>query len=113
MVEAFIEEGFLSFDDLTFMEPAQMAELAGVTEDQGEDMSAYAEEAAERVEEETKAAKEAEAQERAMVAAAPPRPADTPRAALERLLGPDLEPRQEEKLSAAQLLGDAPPEPEP
>ena len=28
MVEAFIEEGFLSYDDLTFLEPAQLASLA-------------------------------------------------------------------------------------
>lgn len=59
LVEAFIEEGFLSFDDLTFLEPAQLGELAGVTEDQAEEMIAYAEEAAERVEAETKAAKAA------------------------------------------------------
>src|SRR5215831_3612695 len=70
MVEAFIEEGFLSYDDLTFLEPAQLAELAGVTEDQAEEMIAYAEEAAERVEEETKAAKAAEAEARAAAAAA-------------------------------------------
>src|SRR5208282_3280219 len=34
LVEAFIEEGFLSYDDLTFLEPAQLAELANVTEEQ-------------------------------------------------------------------------------
>ena len=41
LVEAFIEEGFLSYDDLTFLEPAQLAELAGVTEEQAEEMIAY------------------------------------------------------------------------
>src|SRR5438132_3244649 len=51
MAEAFIEEGFLSYDDLTFMEPAQLAELAGITEDQAEEVIAFAEEAAVRVEE--------------------------------------------------------------
>src|SRR5437588_5453414 len=50
--EAFIEEGFLSYDDLTFMEPAQLGELAGITEEQAEDLIAFAEEAAERVGEE-------------------------------------------------------------
>src|SRR5213075_1245784 len=49
MVEAFIEEGFLSYDDLTFLEPAQLAELSGVTEDTAEEIIAFAEEAAERV----------------------------------------------------------------
>jgi N utilization substance protein A len=63
LVERFIEEGFLSFDDLTFMEPADMAELGGITEDQAADIIAYAEEAAERVEEETRIAKETQAEE--------------------------------------------------
>jgi N utilization substance protein A len=65
LVETFIEEGFLSYDDLTFLEPAQLAELAGVTEEQADDMILFAEEAAERVEIETRAAKAAEAEERA------------------------------------------------
>src|SRR5947209_547942 len=43
LVEVFIEEGFLSFDDLTFLEPAQLAELAGCTEEQAEEIIAYAE----------------------------------------------------------------------
>jgi len=63
LVEVFIEEGFLSYDDLTFLEPAQLAELAGCTEDQAEEMIAFAEDAAARVEEETKAAKAAEPDE--------------------------------------------------
>src|SRR5437867_7143668 len=62
LVEGFIEEGFLSYDDLTFLEPAQLAELAGVTEDQAEEFIAFAEDAAERVEVESKTAKLAEAE---------------------------------------------------
>lgn len=54
IIEAFIEEGFLSYDDLTFVEPAQMAELIGITEEHAEEIIAYAEEAALRVEEEAK-----------------------------------------------------------
>ena len=61
LVEAFIEEGFLSYDDLTFLEPAQLAELAGVTEEQADEMILFAEESAERVEEENRLAKAAEA----------------------------------------------------
>ena len=57
MVEAFIEEGFLSYADLTFMEPSQLAEVAGVTEDVAEEWIAYAEEAAEIVEEQEPRAK--------------------------------------------------------
>src|SRR6202040_4301573 len=44
-------------DDLTFMEPADLGELAGITEDQAEEVIAFAEEAAERVSEEAEAAK--------------------------------------------------------
>src|SRR5262249_1885913 len=56
MVEAFIEEGFLSYDDLTFLEPAQLGELAGISEEEADDIIAFAEEAAEQVEEQQKAA---------------------------------------------------------
>ncbi|MCI0643038.1 MAG: transcription termination factor NusA [Gemmataceae bacterium] len=58
-VETFIEEGFLSYDDLTFLEIAEMAELAGVTEEQAQEIVDYAEDASMRVEEEQRAAKEA------------------------------------------------------
>ena len=54
MVERFIEEGFLSYDDLTFLEPVELAELAGVTEDQAQEIIDFAEDSAERVEEETR-----------------------------------------------------------
>src|ERR1700722_14772614 len=57
LVEAFIEEGFLSYDDLTFLEPAELAELAGGTEEQAAEMIDFAEEAAETVEAEPKVAK--------------------------------------------------------
>jgi N utilization substance protein A len=77
-VEALITEGFLSYDDLTFMEPAQFGELAGVTEDQAEEMIAFAEEAAEQVEEETKAAATEQA-------AARPEVRETAASAMDRL----------------------------
>lgn len=109
MVEAFIEEGFLSYDDLTFMEPAQLAELAGTTEDHADEMIAFAEEAAARVEVETRAAQAAAA---AQAAESPQRqvspaealfPADgeakTPEAkpTLESLFGPDSGSAKEEE----------------
>jgi N utilization substance protein A len=136
-VEAFIEEGFLSFDDLTFLEPAQLAELGGITEEQAEEIIAYSEEAAERVEEETRLAKEAEAEARAaaptaVVAPAAPRPGAAPRVSdlfppeegaatateeakptLESLFGPDTPNKpEEESLSAAQVFGETPTAPE-
>src|SRR5262249_13899337 len=123
LVEAFIEEGFLSYDDLTFLEPAQLAELAGVTEDQAEDMIAFAEEAAERVEAETKAAREAEAAAAAAqaaeagtaVAAPAAAPAPSGKPTLESLFGPDVAAEPEPTLTAAQVFGDtaAPPDNKP
>ncbi len=69
LVERFIEEGFLSYDDLTFMEPADMTELFGLTEEQAETLIAVAEQAAEAVEQakqEAAAAKEAAEAEAAL-----------------------------------------------
>ncbi len=101
MVEAFIEEGFLSYDDLTFVETYELAELAGVTEEVAEEMIEYAEEASERVEEETRAQKEAEAAARA---AAPP-PTAKPTAA-ERMaeLFPDQPAESEEPKPTVESL---------
>jgi N utilization substance protein A len=50
MVEAFIEEGFMSYDDLSFCDPVEMVEFAGVTPDQAEEIVDFAEQAAERLE---------------------------------------------------------------
>jgi N utilization substance protein A len=130
MVEAFIEEGFLSFDDLEIMDPAQLAELAGITEEQADDIIVFAEDAAERVEEETKAARaaadaaEAEAAASGEVVARPAARSGAPTAAdlfpedgsakteearptVESLFGPDTtETPTEQPLSAAQVFGD-------
>ena len=59
LVERFIEEGFLSYDDLTFLEPAEMTELFGLTEEQAETLIEVAEQAAEAVEQAKQAAREA------------------------------------------------------
>ena len=129
-VEGFIEEGFLSYDDLTFLEPAQLAELAGTTEDEAEEIIAFAEEAAERVEEETRLAKQAEEEARARgeLPPAPVRPtaaqrageilpgggeeparAEPARPTFESIFGPEPPAKPEETLSAAQVFGEAPP----
>jgi len=117
LVEAFIEEGFLSYDDLTFLEPAQLAELAGVTEDQAEEMITFSEEAAERVEEESRLAREAAAQAAPEGEGAVPtdgtaegaRPEAEPvetKPTLESLFGPDPETSGEKPISAEQVFGD-------
>jgi N utilization substance protein A len=125
LVEAFIEEGFLSYDDLTFLEPSQLAELAGVPEAQAEEMIAFAEDAALRVEEDNRAARAAEAQARAnapLEAAAstagpkatdlfpgqPTAPAPPAKPTVESLFGPDAT-AKETPLDAAKVFGDLPP----
>lgn len=124
MVEAFIEEGFLSYTDLTFLEPAQLAELSGLTEDEAEDVISFAEEKAEEVEPE--ALKASEESRMAAAAAATPSlkpsaaerasallgdvsapPSDEPKHTIESVFGPDATTRRkEDKVSAAQILGD-------
>jgi N utilization substance protein A len=119
LVEAFIEEGFLSYDDLTFLEPAQLAELAGITEEQAEEIVTFAEEGAERVEEETRLAKQAEAEARTEAAEEPAArpaaglfaaeaPAAPTKPTLESLFGPDVASKpEEETLSAEQVFGNS------
>ena len=52
LVEMLIVDGFLSYTDITFLEPAQLAEMAGVTEEEADDMIQFAEEMAEKIERE-------------------------------------------------------------
>ena len=107
MVERFIEEGFLSYDDLTFLEPAELGELIGVTEDQAQDIIDFAEDAAERVEEETRVAREAAAEEgrtlatRSTAPAEPVKPVDTPRTTFDNLFAPEPAPAAESAAEAA------------
>jgi N utilization substance protein A len=128
MAEAFIEEGFLSYDDLECLEIAQMAELAGVDEPTAEEMLAVAEELAEQVAEEEKRIRSTEesrqptpaplkptAAERAKellggVDDAAPAPTEAKPTA-ESLFGPDALTRapEEAPLSAAQVFGEEPP----
>jgi N utilization substance protein A len=55
MAETLITEGFLSFDDLSFMAPEQLAELIGTTPDEADEMIIVAEELAEGAEAEKEA----------------------------------------------------------
>jgi len=52
LVELLITEGFLSFTDVTFLEASQLAQMANITEEQADEMIAYAEEMAEKIERE-------------------------------------------------------------
>lgn len=73
-VQAMIGEGFLSYNDLTFIDGAELASFTGLPEDQADEVIAYAEEYAEHmeasVEEERTAAAQAQAADAAEQAAA-------------------------------------------
>lgn len=102
LLEGFITEGFLSYDDLTFVEPIQLSELFGMTEDQAEEMIAFAEEGAERVEEETKLAREAAAAAGPQEAPAAPVRSSAPTAA--DLFPPDAAPAASESRPTLESL---------
>jgi N utilization substance protein A len=56
LAENLVAQGFFTFDDLSVIEPDQLAELGGLTEEQCESIVAYADEEAARVEEEERRA---------------------------------------------------------
>ncbi len=55
LVEALIEQGFLSFEDIAVLTPAELIDMGGMDEDTAAEMIAYADEEAERQEREPKA----------------------------------------------------------
>jgi N utilization substance protein A len=104
LVEAFIEEGFLSYDDLTFLEPAELGELAGISEDQAEEIIAFAEDAAEQVEREAarRIAEQAAAPPPAAVAPGPGEAPPAARDTFENLFRTEPEAGEAEGAEAAQ-----------
>ncbi len=56
LAENLVAQGFFTFDDLSVIEPDQLAELGGLTEEQCDEIVAYADEEAARVEEEERRA---------------------------------------------------------
>ncbi len=56
LAENLVAQGFFTFDDLSVIEPDQLAELGGLTPEQCEEIIAYADTEAARVEEEEKRA---------------------------------------------------------
>jgi len=50
LAESLVAQGFLSFDDLSVIEPDQLAEMGGLTEEQCDIIVAYAEQESERLE---------------------------------------------------------------
>src|SRR5262245_2167690 len=70
MAENLVEQGFFSFDDLSVIEPDQLAELSGLTLEECAPIIEFAEKEAERMERETAQQKAENARARAAAAAA-------------------------------------------
>jgi N utilization substance protein A len=77
LVEVLIEQGFLSYEDIAVLTPAELCEMGGMDEDTAIEMIAYADEAAEQVEKEARTGakpREATAQPTGHAPAATPPP---------------------------------------
>ncbi len=132
IVEAFITEGFLSYDDLYLsIETGELAEMTGLSEDDAEEILIVAEERAQEMESEPRAGKgkggestrtsvvparpSPQAQAVKLLGEATPEPTPAKLTA-EMVLGPMEARPQEPALDAARILGDLPapqPQPEP
>lgn len=109
MVDALIEEGYFSYDDLSVIEPDFIMQLTGLDEEAIAEIVAYAERMAEAATDETSTRSsmltgpstprgEGSASERRRSSAAQ---------SLDKLLGPvEAEPKSEKKITAAQLFRD-------
>lgn len=95
MVEVLIEEGFLSFDDISYgLETFELAELVNITEEQAVEVVEYAEEAGEQLEEETRS--------RPPVQKQPPAVTERPAESATQMFGEKTEQPQEESSEARQ-----------
>jgi N utilization substance protein A len=115
VVDALLEEGILSFDDLSVMEPEQIMEAAGVDEDTAMSLIEYAEQIAEAAPQETST--------RSSIISAPvpgapsesPAPRESSSAeprvpSVGELFGEVPVAEEEVRITPAQLFGDDPPE---
>ncbi len=69
LAESLVSQGFLSFDDLSVIEPDQLAEMGGLTEEQTNEIIEFAERESERLEEENRQRRVLEKQHAAASAA--------------------------------------------
>jgi transcription termination/antitermination protein NusA len=65
LAESLVSQGFLSFDDLSVIEPDELAEMGGLSEDQCHEIVAHAERESERLEAEQRARRAAEKEQAA------------------------------------------------
>lgn len=78
LAESLVSQGFLSFDDLSVIEPDQLAEMGGLTEEQTNEIVEFAEKESERLEEENRQRRALEKQHAAASAAVQAAEALTP-----------------------------------
>jgi transcription termination/antitermination protein NusA len=78
LAESLVSQGFLSFDDLSVIEPDQLAEMGGLTEEQTNEIIEFAERESERLEEENRQRRALEKQHAAASAAVQAAEALTP-----------------------------------
>lgn len=93
LAESLVAQGFFTFDDLSVIEPDQLAELGGLTPEQCDEIIAVAEREAERVEREERQAAEAARRAAAEAALQTPEPSAEAAAEVEELSveeSPDL-----------------------
>jgi N utilization substance protein A len=96
LAENLVSQGFLSFDDLSVIEPDQLAEMGGLTQEQCDVIVAYAERESERLEAEQRQRRAIEKEQAAAAAAAA------------------LQPREEAPPATSETaVAEAPAEPEP
>jgi N utilization substance protein A len=86
LAEELVSQGFLSFDDLSVIEPDQLAELGSLSQEQTDEIVAYAERESERLEDEERKRRAAEREQQQLAqhngaAAAPSKPASEAHAA--------------------------------
>jgi N utilization substance protein A len=127
LAENLVAQGFFTFDDLSVIEPDQLAELGGLTEEQCDEIIAYADEKAQQIEREeqlaalhaAQAAREgaALAQAGAAAASSGAAPASATEAAEGESAGPAAESLEDTdgqpEAAAVELIRTAEDEPEP
>jgi N utilization substance protein A len=72
LVESLIEQGFLSYEDIAVLTPAELCDMGGMDEDTASEMIAFADQEAERAEREPKPPKQRESTSQSGSHPAPP-----------------------------------------
>ena len=105
LAEMLVSQGFFSFDDLSVIEPDQLAELGGLTEEQCDEIVEHADRESEREEQEAERRKQVERQARA--SGAPPTSTRRPAAAAPAASTPEAGEAEADASDAGKAAGSA------